>query len=133
MAFLNIESVDKERRDAIDRFFEANNDLDERLPTFEVSTVLDLEDDLLAITFGKHQEALTLDTDGSLCVRVDPDTYKIVGMEIWHAHQRLSEVGPVSRIMAWALTAAGPRLKVIGPTGTSSTNVVEDMRKLVSA
>jgi uncharacterized protein YuzE len=133
MAPISNREIDQERTDALRRLLEANSDLEQRIRTSEISAVFDLEDDLLAITFDKPQEALTLDVDGCLFFRVDPDTYKIVGIEVWHAFERLSERGPVSRIAMRVLAAAGSRVSVVRPASTGTTNLVEDVRKLVSA
>jgi len=61
---------------------EANKDLEERLRTTDVRVGYDREHDMLLITIGEPQEAITEEVSRGLYVRVDPDTEKIVGMTI---------------------------------------------------
>ena len=119
--------------DTLVRVREANvTVLEEKFRTSEVSVIYDLEDDLLAIMLNKQQEALTIDIDEGIYFRVDPDTYVIVGIEVWHPRERLAEDSPISRIMAKAL-AAGSRVTIARPMAASSTSFAEDVRDLVSA
>lgn len=61
---------------------EANKDLEERLRTSDVRVGYDREHDMLLITIGEPQEAITEEVSKGLYVRVDPETEKIVGMTI---------------------------------------------------
>ena len=61
---------------------EANKDLEERLRASEFRVGYDSEHDMLLITIGKPQEAITEQVSKSLYVRFDPETDKIVGMTI---------------------------------------------------
>jgi len=61
---------------------EANSDLEERLRKSEFKVGYDSEHDMLLVTIGAPQEALTEQVSKRLYVRVDPETDKIVGMTI---------------------------------------------------
>ncbi len=66
----------------VNGLLEANKDLEERLRTSDVRVGYDREHDMLLITIGEPQEAITEEVSKGLYVRVDPDTDKIVGMTI---------------------------------------------------
>jgi hypothetical protein len=63
----------------------ANNDLAERMAALGVTSDLDADTDILFVTIGPPQEALTESVDDWLGLRVDPETLKIVGFEVLHA------------------------------------------------
>jgi uncharacterized protein YuzE len=66
----------------INGLLEANKDLEERLRTSGIRVGYDREHDMLLITIGEPQEAITEEVSKGLYVRVDPETEKIVGMTI---------------------------------------------------
>jgi len=133
MSDKQLDKLDREHLDTLHRVASVNSDFEDRFRDSDISVILDLEDDLFAITFNTQQEALTIDIDDGLYFRVDPDTYKIVGIEVWHSRERLAEDSPTSRIMAKALEAAGRRVTVVHPASTGTTSLADDMRELVSA
>jgi hypothetical protein len=61
---------------------EANNDLEERLRKSEFKVGYDNEHDMLLVTIGAPQEAITEQVSKRLYVRFDPETDRIVGMTI---------------------------------------------------
>ncbi len=60
----------------------ANADLSQRIQSEDVTIAYNPEADVLSIAIGAPRPALTEPRDGDLLYRVDPDTLKIVGVEI---------------------------------------------------
>ncbi len=61
---------------------EANEDFEERLRKSPVTIAYDAEHDMLLVTIGSPQEAITEQIDDRLYARIDPDSSKIVGFTI---------------------------------------------------
>jgi hypothetical protein len=68
----------------------ANRDLALRLTTLSVQVRHDRDDDTFVLTIGEPQEAITESVRNRLFYRLDPDTLKIVGIEIPHVSARLA-------------------------------------------
>jgi len=64
------------------KLMEANKDFEERLRTNDIRVGYDDEHDMLFITIGPPQEAITEEVSGRLHFRFDPDSDKIVGITI---------------------------------------------------
>lgn len=64
------------------QLLEANRDFEERLRNSDIRVGYDNEHDMLFITIGRPQEAITEEVSKRLHLRFDPDTDKIVGMTI---------------------------------------------------
>jgi len=64
------------------KLLEANRDFEERLRNSDIRVGYDDEHDMLFITIGRPQEAITEEVSKRLHFRFDPDTDKIVGMTI---------------------------------------------------
>ncbi len=88
---------------------------------------------MLAITLDQEQESLTIDIDEGVYFRVDPDTYKIVGIEVWHPREHMTGGSPAGNVITKALVAAGERVTIVPPADTDTTTLADDMRQLVSA
>lgn len=67
---------------ASQELLEANEDFDERLRKSPVTIAYDAEHDMLLVTIGSAQEAITEQIDDRLHARIDPDSLKIVGFTI---------------------------------------------------
>lgn len=66
----------------IEELLEANKDFEERLRNSDIRVDYDSEHDMLFITVGRPQEAITEEVSKRLHVRFDPESDKIVGMTI---------------------------------------------------
>lgn len=60
----------------------ANRDLRERMESSQIDIGYDAEFDMLLITIGAPQEAITEEIDDQLYVRLDPESLKIVGFTV---------------------------------------------------
>ncbi len=69
----------------------ANRDLRSRLTELSVRVLHDRDDDTFILTIGEPQEAITESVRNRLYYRLDPDTLKIVGIEIPHVSRRLAD------------------------------------------
>jgi hypothetical protein len=61
---------------------EANQDLSERGATLGVTTVYDEEDDVLRTSIGPLTEAATESLNNTVLLRYDPESLKLVGIEV---------------------------------------------------
>ena len=114
----------------------ANQDLAARLRELSISIVYDRDDDTFMLTLGEPQEALTESLDGSrIYIRVDPDTLKIVGIEIPDLSLRVHDAPAVTRIWLAARDVAGPTVAadVPQPVSEASERLAFELRELVAA
>ncbi len=82
---LDMAVLEREHAEWLQRIWAANTDLAERMARLGVTSDLDTKTDILLVTIGNPQEALTEGVDDWLWLRIDPDTLKIVGFEVLHA------------------------------------------------
>ena len=108
----------------------ANPDLSERMRALGVSLEIDEEADAVFLTIGPPSEALTESVDDIFCFRLEPETLKIVGVEIWGFSRELKRA---ARFLAHALQTAGAPVRTV-PEGTANPNerLAEDIRQLVA-
>jgi len=115
---------------------QANEDLAARFRELSVYIAHDRDDDTFILTLGEPQEALTESLDGSrIYVRIDPDTLKIVGIEIPDLTTRLNDDPVVKSIWAAARTVAAPSISadVHEPVAEASERLAKELRQLVEA
>lgn len=120
----------------VKRVLDANHDLATRLRELSVSIAYDRDDDTFMLTLGEHQEALTESLGGShLYIRIDPDTLKIVGIEIPDLTARIDDDPGVKRIWLAARNVAGPCTATdIPDTVTEASERLErELRQLAAA
>ena len=60
----------------------ANRDLKERMESSQIDIGYDAEFDMLLVTIGSAQEAITEQIDDQVYIRLDPETLKIVGLTV---------------------------------------------------
>jgi hypothetical protein len=89
----------KQHNDLLHAIFDANDDLPQRVASLSVATFYDREDDTLTVTFGDVQEALTESVRNQFFLRVDPDSLKLVGIEIPHLSRRLKDSPPLAKML----------------------------------
>src|SRR6266508_1775285 len=73
---------------ALQAIFDANDDLSQRLESLDKELVYDEDDDYFAIVVGPPVEAITESLANAILFRVEPDTLKIVGIEIYDFEKR---------------------------------------------
>lgn len=115
---------------------QANEDLAARVRELSVGIVYDRDDEQFMLTLGETQEALTESLDGGrLYIRIDPDTLKIVGIEIPDLTARLNDDPAVRSIWAAARNVAGPSISADGPESVAeaSERLAKELRQLVVA
>ena len=111
-------NLTQEHRESLRAIFGANEDLGRRLGSLSVSVVYDREDDTVVVTLGEPQEAVMESVRNRLYLRVDPETLKIVGIEIPHVSRRLQD-DPVlteflRRVFPIASSEAAPAMQLAG-------------------
>lgn len=94
-----VKQIGEERRRYIEDFLRDNHDLPRRLATSEVTTVLDLEDDVLTLTVGSTREAISFTPDGELYLRTDPETNKLIGAELHYFSEHVRNHTAVLRVI----------------------------------
>jgi len=110
----------------------ANEDLAIRLRELSLGITYDRDDDTFILTLGEPQEALTESLDGSrLYIRVDPETLKIVGIEIPDLTSRIGDDARVKIIWLAARRLAGPSTSADVPD--ASERLARELRELVAA
>lgn len=77
-----IDELDREHHRVLEKIRAANRDLQERIENLGVSVSYSRDDDALMVTFGETTEALMESVDDNILVRVEPETSKIVGIEV---------------------------------------------------
>ena len=79
-----------------DEILAANDDLEERARSLSVSVTYDDEFDIFAITLGEPQPAITEEVPSGhgLQLRLDPESFKIVGYEILGFRSRYLKAHP---------------------------------------
>ena len=105
---LDMAALEREHREWLAEIRAANSDLEERLGALGITLDYDDERDILFCRFGPPTEALTESVDDLVYVRVDPDTLKIVGLEILHARTALAERPAVATFLLHAAAATAP-------------------------
>jgi len=83
-----IADLAREHADAVRAIMDANEDLSERLSDQGTYFVYDEEDDFFAIMIGPPVEAVTESIANTILFRVEPETLKIVGIEIFDFEKR---------------------------------------------
>lgn len=129
------ERLATEHRAALREIADKNSDLAERVRAAGVRVLYDQEEDVLAMTVGKTEDAVTETIDNSLAIRVDPETSKIVGLELFGFRSRSAEHPSQVRLFVDMLQAAGPKLsfKALGSPEAASESLARDIRDLVLA
>jgi uncharacterized protein YuzE len=94
-----------EQQEWLSRILAANDDLAERIQALGVSMDYDEEDDALFVSFGPGVEALTGSVNGAVYLRIDPDTLKIIGVEVWRVRTLMTEA-PTGLRFWWHATEA---------------------------
>lgn len=84
-----IEQLNREYREAFRQMVADNVDIVERLQHATVSARYDLEEDLLEVLLGGPHEAVCMSMGGGLWLQLDPETNKIVGIELEHYREHL--------------------------------------------
>ena len=82
---LDMAALEREHREWIREIIAANGDLAQRMAQLGITSEYDENEDILFVTIGPPVEALTETVANCVGSRVDPDTLKLVGLEILHA------------------------------------------------
>ena len=127
---LNMAELEREHREWIADIVARNQDLEERMRVLGVSVAIDEEDDALFLTIGPPTEALTESIDGLFYLRVEPDTLKVVGVEVWGFSTALQRV---AGFLVHALHAAGSKVHIesVEPSAASA-QLAQDIRELAA-
>ncbi len=100
-----MQDLTKLHAESMREILDLNRDLEQRLSTLSVSMLHDRDDDLFILTIGEAQEAITESVGNLLYFRLEPDTLKIVGIEIPHASRRLKDEPLLGQLLRWSLSA----------------------------
>lgn len=98
-----LRQLNEENAAVVQKVREANADVRDRLGALEFSAVYDVEEDTLLVTFGEPQEAISEAATDNVFLRLDPETYKIVGIEVLGFRGRFADYPPVADIFFTAL------------------------------
>jgi uncharacterized protein YuzE len=141
---LDMTMLEQEHRAWLPRILATNEDLADRIQALGVSVDYDEDDDALFIYFGPPVEALTESVNGVVYIRVDPDTLKIYGVEVWGVRSLITEAAAGLRLWWHATEAltARPREQVPAspdrmvtaeqmPLPVVSERLADDIRELV--
>ena len=99
---LDMPALEREHREWIQKIIAANGDLAQRMAELGIISEYDEDEDILFVTIGPPVEALTETVANCVGLRVDPDTLKLVGLEIMHAQavaRGLVVVGAISTVL----------------------------------
>ncbi len=83
-------ALEREHEAALERSVAANQDLPDRVRALGAMVYYDPEDDVLLLTVGKPAPAITETVDDFLLLRLEPETWKIIGVEILGLHDFLA-------------------------------------------
>jgi hypothetical protein len=82
-----------------------NADLSERLAHLGITAEYDPDPDILFLTLGAPQPAITESLDNWIGLRLEPATWKLVGIDLLNLKAaRPDEIGAVMRLLAEAVT-----------------------------
>jgi hypothetical protein len=122
---MRVKELIEEHSASVRAIIDANLDLQDRLASSSLCVVHDRDEDLFTLTIGGPQEAITEGVRNRLYLRVDPDTLKIVGIEIPHVSARLEDDALLSGFLHRFVPLAGPE-------STSAVKTAEELRSLVT-
>lgn len=131
-----VADLEHEGDQSLDEVLRANQDLAVRLRELDPDIFYDREGDTFMVTLGEPQEALTESlAGGHLYIRVDPDTLKIVGIEILDLSARLADDPAVKRVWLAARNLAGPcnAADVPETVTDASERLTDALRQLAAA
>lgn len=126
----------REGRTFLKNVLEENRDLTSRLQQLSVTIAYDRDDDTFLVTLGEPQEALTESlAGGHLYLRVDPESLKIMGIEIPDLTTRLADDARVKRVWLAARNIAGPcnATEVPETVADASERLTHELSKLAAA
>lgn len=120
---------------ALRAIFDANDDLPRRLATLEKKLVYDAEDDYFAIVIGPPVEAITESLANAILFRVEPETLKIVGIEIYDFEERRKNAPApwAAMIEYWAPVVEALRSGQDGSEALSRVVEGRSLREIVPA
>ena len=128
--------VEQLRRDyaaGLNELWAENTDFPARLGTMKVSARYDPEDDLLEITLGGPQEALSYSIHNTLFLRADFESLKIVGVELEHFRRHIAGNSIEFRFCWAVLQLAGTAQLTIRSSADRPTTAFETIvRELVA-
>lgn len=107
---------------AIQQLWDQNPDFPERLRRASVSALYDVEDDLLEITLDGPREAVSYSIHNTLYLRADFDTLKIVGAELEHFRQHVSE-NSIEFRFCWGILVLAGMAQLTVRSSTDETRV----------
>jgi len=116
----------EEHIDSVKKIIASNLDLQDRLASGSLCVMYDRDEDLFLLTIGEPQEAVTESVRNRLYFRVDPDSLRIVGIEIPHVSRRLKDDPLLSGFLRRFLPQASME-------SSSAVAAASDLRQLVSA
>jgi hypothetical protein len=132
---MTIAALAQEHAEAIRAIFDANDDLQDRLVGLDTELVYDPEDDYFAVLIGPPTDATTESIANCILLRVEPDTLKIVGLEIYDFERRRAQApgGWGTMVEYWAPVVEA--LRAGDDPGDALRSVVEgrSLRELVPA
>ena len=114
-----VSALDQHRRAFMTEFLKHNEDLLDRLRAEAVSAVFDQQENILSLAIGPVRKAMSFSADGEFYLRVDPDTYKLISVELHYFSDNLLENTRPLKIMSDLMQMAGPvALTVLPPPPT---------------
>ncbi len=124
--------MDKAEDPELEDIFAANADLEQRLMSLSVNVGYDDEFDIFLLTIGEPQPAFTEPIRDGLQLRIDPETLKIVGIEVLGFKRRYLKANPEFRTHFESLFAKSPlQLRDIPGHGQQRERVQRAARELI--
>ncbi|MGH2584432.1 MAG: hypothetical protein ACRDJE_05905 [Dehalococcoidia bacterium] len=118
----------------IQEILDANQDLQERAASLGMLTVYDEEDDILRAIIGQPTEAATESIEHTIRLRVEPETLKLVGIEVLGFKALMSAAGEADSPTLRTLRAVAATLGEHHiETEQAGAQVARSLRELVTA
>jgi hypothetical protein len=121
-----MEGLTEKHIESVKKIIAANWDLQDRLATESLCVTYDRDEDMFLLSIGEPQEAITESARNRLYLRVDPDSLRIVGIEIPHVSRRLSD----DPLLAGFLRRFLPRASI---ESASAREAASDLRQMVNS
>lgn len=106
----------------------ANGDLEERLRCASVSVFYDADADLLMVSFGESDGAVTETIDNRIALRTQVDTLKLIGIEILGFQAHAAEDPRYMRLFMDAIKTPGARFEMFA---SHSDRLADQIRELI--
>lgn len=128
-----LSALGREHVDLVRRVLGANDDLAERAGDLGIRSIYSPQDDTWSTYIGPSAEALTVNVDDHLLLRYDPESLKLIGLEIIELRGYLSQRPEALRLLLNLTRASGARIEPEESSDATLAAVARDVRELVSA